>query len=126
MLYRTSYVYLRMVLHGYLKLCVYFFYKEHTVVVATRVFYYPPGGYFTPPPPKKIFLSCRPPCQPHLMVLMVTHKTTLSSVMLPYVLHYPPHTTYSLRQHNTPSNTCYITNLCYTIIVYAKQDVRKA
>jgi len=48
MLRRTSYVYLRMVLHGYLKLCVYFFYKEHTVVVATRVFYYPPGDCFTP------------------------------------------------------------------------------
>ena len=60
MLYRTSYMYLRIVLHGYLKLCVYFLYEEHTAIVATRVFYYPPPGYFTPPPLKKIFLSCRP------------------------------------------------------------------
>ena len=37
-----------MVLQGYLKLCVYFFYREHTVVVALGVFYYPGGDCFTP------------------------------------------------------------------------------
>jgi len=36
------------------------------------------------------------------------------------------HTTYSLRQYNTRPNALQITNLCYTIIVYEKQDVRKA
>ena len=82
-----------MVLHGYLKLCVYFFYKEHTVVVATRVFYYPPGDCFTPPPLKKIFLSGRPPYHT-IWLCQLSYCTTkgLASPTLPtnpYATYYP-------------------------------------
>ena len=63
-----------MVLHGYLKLCVYFFYKEHTVTVATRVFYYPPGGYFTPPPLKKIFFHADTITMPYGSISSLTAR----------------------------------------------------
>ena len=116
MLRRTSYTYLRMVLHGYLKLCVYFFYKEHTVTVATRVFYYPPGGYFTPPPSfKRFFFQADHPtisttsdgvkCNNHPIITLQLLLTLTASM-----LHYK-HNQRSWMPNISPQQVAYLHSL---------------